>query len=91
MTGAEAKQLTNDEIKIELKRLREKLFQLRVQRETEKVENTAQFKLLRKDIARIQTERTARRAAAAPAAASKTVKAPKTTKPAARVKTAKAK
>lgn len=71
MTGAEAKKLNNDEIKIELKRLREKLFSLRVQRETEKVENTSQFKQIRRDIARIETERSARRRGVAPAAAAK--------------------
>jgi large subunit ribosomal protein L29 len=91
MTGAEAKKLSNDEIKVEVKRLREKLFQLRVQRETEKVENTAQFKALRKDLARVLTERTSRRHAAAPAKpAAKPAKSakPAAAKPAAKKKAA---
>ena len=83
MTGTEAKKLSNDEIKVEVKRLREKLFQLRVQRETEKVENTAQFKALRKDLARVLTERTARRHAAAPAKPAAAAKPAKPAKPAA--------
>jgi large subunit ribosomal protein L29 len=89
MTGAEAKKLSNDEIKVEVKRLREKLFQLRVQRETEKVENTAQFKALRKDLARVLTERTARRHAASPAKTpAPAAKTTKTAKPAAKKKAA---
>lgn len=87
LTAAQARQLSNDEIKVEVKNLREKLFQLRVQRETEKVENTAQFKILRQNLARVLTERTARRHAAAPAkpAATKSAK-PATAKPAAKKK-----
>lgn len=60
MTSAEVRKLNDEELGLELTRLREKLFQLRVQATTEKVENTAQFKLLRADIARVLTERQAR-------------------------------
>ena len=60
MTGAEAKALRDEEIGIELKRLREKLFTLRSQAVTEKVEDTSQFLKVRKDIARLMTERNVR-------------------------------
>lgn len=45
----------------ELKKLREQHFDLRSQMVTEKVTNTSQFSKLRKDIARAQTELSARR------------------------------
>jgi ribosomal protein L29 len=61
MTGAEAKALRDEEIGIELKRLREKLFTLRSQAVTEKVEDTSQFLKVRKDVARLLTERNVRR------------------------------
>lgn len=45
----------------ELKKLREQHFDLRSQTVTEKVTDTSQFSKLRKDIARAQTELSARR------------------------------
>ncbi len=82
MTGKEVRALKDEEIKVELARLRGKLYQLRSQTVTEKVENTAQFKEVRGDIARLMTERSSRHqaktskgaAAAKPAAASKSKK-----------------
>jgi large subunit ribosomal protein L29 len=52
----------------ELKKLREQHFDLRSQTVTEKVTDTSQFSKLRKDIARAQTELSARRHKAAKAA-----------------------
>ncbi len=46
----------------ELKKQREKHFELRSQTVTEKVTDTSQFSKVRKDIARVQTELSARRA-----------------------------
>lgn len=66
MTGAEVKALRDEEIGIELKRLREKLFTLRSQTVTEKVEDTSQFLKIRRDVARLLTERNARRHAKNP-------------------------
>ncbi len=60
MTGAEVRKLTDEEIKVELANLQRKLYDLRVQTTTEKVEDTSQFRKVRKDIARLQTERTNR-------------------------------
>lgn len=64
MTGAEARALKDEEIAIELKRLRDKAFTLRSQAVTEKVEDVTQFKKVRRDIARLLTERNSRRKAA---------------------------
>jgi large subunit ribosomal protein L29 len=64
MNAAEVKKLKNEEIKVELARLRNRLFDLRTQAVTDKVANTAEPKQTRRDIARLLTERTARRAAA---------------------------
>jgi large subunit ribosomal protein L29 len=64
MTGKEVRALGDDEIKAELGSLREKLFTLRGQTVTEKVEDNSQFGKIRKDIARLLTERKARLAAA---------------------------
>ncbi len=57
MTGKEARKLSDEEIGIELKRLRTKLFELHQQTVSEKVQNTATFKNLRRDIARLLTAR----------------------------------
>jgi large subunit ribosomal protein L29 len=61
MKAAEVKKLRDDEIAAEAARLRKKLFELRVQTVTEKVKDTAQFSKNRKDLARVLTERSARR------------------------------
>lgn len=83
MTGEEVRKMKNEELQAELGRLRTRLFDLRSQTVTEKVENTAQFALLRRDVARLLTERNAR--ARGPAAASKPEAAPSgRKKPAAR-------
>lgn len=63
MTGAEVKALSDEEIREELKRLRGRLFTLRGQTVTEKVEDNTQFGKVRRDIARLLTEQTARRGA----------------------------
>lgn len=61
MNGKEVRALKDAEIKVELERTRSKLYQLRSQTVTEKVENTAQFKQVKRDIARLLTERNSRR------------------------------
>lgn len=60
MTGEEVRKLKDEELKAELGRLRTKLFDLRSQTVTEKVENTAQFTVLRRDVARLLTEQNSR-------------------------------
>ena len=67
MTGSEVRKLSDVEISIEVERLRTKLFELRQQTVSEKVQNTTRFPSLRRDIARLLTERNARRITAAAA------------------------
>lgn len=64
MTGKEVRKLKDEEIAIELKRLREQLFQLRQQAVTDKVSDNSKFGKLRRDVARLLTERNARAARA---------------------------
>lgn len=65
----EVRKLNADEIKLEAARLRRRLFDLRTQMVTQKVEDTSQIRKARKDLARLLTESSARRIAAQPAAA----------------------
>jgi len=60
MDAAEVRSLRDEEITIELARLREKLYSLRVQSVTDRVEDSSQFGKVRKDIARLLTEQNAR-------------------------------
>lgn len=67
MKAKEAHKLSDDEVKIETARLRKRLFELRAQAVTEKIEDTSQFRKVRKDIARVLTEANMRRRKAAAA------------------------
>lgn len=62
-TNEEIRKMRDEEIGIELKRVRDKLYTLRSQTVTEKVEDTSQMRKLRKDVARLLTERRARQLA----------------------------
>lgn len=62
MTGAEVKAMKTEEIAEELGRMRTKLFELRNKGVSEKIEDTSQFGKIRRDIARLLTEQTARAA-----------------------------
>jgi ribosomal protein L29 len=64
-TAEEVRKMRDEEISIELKKLREKIFALRSQLVTDKVEDTSQFHKLRRDVARLMTERHARQLAKA--------------------------
>ncbi len=61
MKAEEVHKLSDEEIEVEVKRLRRHLFDLRTQAVTEKIEDTSQFGKARKDIARLLTERSVRR------------------------------
>ena len=65
MDGKEVRALSDEEIGEELKRLRAKLNTLGTQAVTEKVEDNTQFGKVRRDIARLMTERTRRTTAKA--------------------------
>lgn len=60
MTGKEVRAMAQEEIAEELGRLRIKLYTLRTQSVTEKVEDNSLFGKTRRDIARLLTEQTAR-------------------------------
>ncbi len=60
MTPKEVRKLENEEIDIEVKRLRSRLFELRTQEVTEKIHDTSQYGKVRRDLARLLTERTRR-------------------------------
>ena len=61
MNGEEVRKLSDEEISVEVRKLREKLFTLRSQTVTEKVEDSSQFGKIKKDIARLLTEQTSRK------------------------------
>jgi large subunit ribosomal protein L29 len=60
MKALEVHRLTGEEIDAELSRLRRRLYDLRVQAATEKIEDPTQFRKVRRDVARLLTERKAR-------------------------------
>jgi len=60
MKAKEVHKLSDEEIEVEVQRLRRKLFDLRTQAVTEKIQDTSQFGKIKKDIARVLTERNAR-------------------------------
>ena len=61
MNAKEVRKLSDEEIDVELVRLRKRSFELRTQAVTEKIEDTTQFGATRRDVARLLTERNARR------------------------------
>ncbi len=65
MTGKEVKAMRDEELKIELAKLTNELFDLRSQAVTAKVEDTSKFGKLRKDIARVKGEQRRRTTAKA--------------------------
>ena len=64
MKAKEVHKLSDEELIIEVNRLRRKLFDLRVQSVTEKIQDTSQFGKIKNDIARLLTEQSQRRRAA---------------------------
>ena len=65
MKPAEIRDMTPEELTRALEDTRRELFNLRVQAQTGQLETSARIRLLRKDIARIMTEMTARKQNAA--------------------------
>ena len=64
MTPKEVRKLNDEELTVEIDRLRRRHFELRNQAVTEKIEDVSQFAKIKKDIARLMTEQKAREAAA---------------------------
>jgi large subunit ribosomal protein L29 len=67
MTPKEVRKLNDEELTVEIDRLRRRHFELRNQAVTEKIEDVSQFAKIKKDIARLMTEQKAREGAAASA------------------------
>lgn len=65
MKPSEIRQKTDDEILQQLAENRREIFQLRLNYQTSELKDTARIGKLRKDIARLETEMTARKAAKA--------------------------
>jgi large subunit ribosomal protein L29 len=61
MKAKEVHKLSDEELQVESQRLRKRLFELRTQAVTEKIADTSQFAKVRKDVARVLTEISARR------------------------------
>ncbi len=60
MSPAEVKKMSDEDLAVEVQQLRRRLFDLRCQLVTEKIQNTSQFPNVRKDIARLLTEQNSR-------------------------------
>ena len=60
MNAKEVRKLKDEELSVEIERLRRKQFEMRSQSVTEKIEDTSQFGKIRKDVARLLTEQRAR-------------------------------
>ena len=55
MQAKDIRVMTNDQVKDEILKLRKEQFNLRLQRATGQVENTARIRQIRRDIARLKT------------------------------------
>ena len=68
LDGPRVRAMADDELATLVKKFRGELFTLGNQRVSEKVEDVSRFEKLRRDIARLKTEQSVRRAKAAAAA-----------------------
>jgi large subunit ribosomal protein L29 len=64
MTSKDIRELSPDEIDTKLRETREQLLQLKLRKQTGQVEKTHELRTLRKDIARLETVATEKRAKA---------------------------
>mgnify|MGYP003573306427 CR=1 FL=1 len=62
MNQAEIRKMNDEEIAVEVDRLQRKIFDLRCAVVTEKIEDPSQFHKIRRDVARLKTEQSARNA-----------------------------
>ena len=69
MKAAEIRELSAEDLQVKLKEAKAELFNLRFQMATSQLDNTARVSVVKRDIARIQTEMRARQIAADNAAA----------------------
>ena len=61
MKAKDIREMTAEELDRAAEESRNEIFNLRLQGQTGQLENPARIRLLRKDVARIETEKTARR------------------------------
>ncbi len=71
MKAADVRAMTLDQLDDEVLKLKKEQFNLRFQRATGQLENTARVRVIRRDIARMKTVAVQKRAADAPAAVKK--------------------
>ena len=71
MKPAEIRELSGEDLEMKLEECRAELFNLRFQMATSQLDNTARVTTVKKDIARILTEKRAREIAAEKSAATK--------------------
>ena len=64
MKASDVKAMTADQLTDELTKLKKEQFNLRFQKATGQIENTARIRQIRRDVARIKTAQTNRAAAA---------------------------
>ena len=64
MKASDVKAMTADQLTDELTKLKKEQFNLRFQKATGQIENTARIRRIRRDVARIKTAQTSRAAAA---------------------------
>jgi large subunit ribosomal protein L29 len=88
MKSADARAMTLDQIDDEVLKLKKEQFNLRFQRATGQLENTARVRVIRRDIARLKTIAAQKRVGETPAA--KAVATPKSAKPVAKSRRLKA-
>ncbi len=60
MKAQEVHKFSDEEVSVEIDRLRKRMFELRTQKVTDKIEDTSQFKKTRRDMARLMTEQRSR-------------------------------
>jgi large subunit ribosomal protein L29 len=61
MKPAEIREMTDEELALSIEETKREGFNLRLQLQTGQLENSARIRQVRKDLARLETERTARR------------------------------
>lgn len=60
MKAAQIREWTDEELVRNLEEYRREAFNLRLQQQTGQIENTARIRIVRRDIARMETEKTVR-------------------------------
>jgi len=89
MKAVDVRAMTLDQIDDEVLKLKKEQFNLRFQRATGQLENTARVRVIRRDVARLKTIAAQKRAGTEPAVAADSTAKPKAAKRASRAKSKK--